>query len=175
MDLQSSTKTLGRAETDMTEADLALAKAFLLFSVAGYTITAANPHPQPRFVLQVVASWADSVGMGMTGDRSAWVPLLAPSSAPSPVWSSMLMNQSSNSSSFPLYLSQRPTLFPDSVSLAHAPNPNPSAWQNAAPLTQGFSGARPDARSDARFDRLLIDQPLTLPPALAEAGFQFQF
>ncbi|MFQ3616220.1 MAG: hypothetical protein SNJ57_02255 [Cyanobacteriota bacterium] len=149
----------------MTEADLTLAKAFLLFSVAGYTITAANTQPHPRFVSQGVAAWADSVVMDTTGDRSVWVPSPIPSPVPSSVASSMLMNQSGDSSSFPLYLSQRPTLFSHSVSLTHAPKPNLPALRKAESFTQGFSGAQLDSRSD---------QPLTLPPALAEAGFQFR-
>lgn len=138
----------------MTEADLALAKAFLLFSVAGYTITAVNAHPQPRSVSQVVAGWADTVVIGMTGDRAT--------EALSPATSSMLADLRGNvSSSFPLYLSQRPTLFSNRGSLADTPNMSLSVWQNAAQFTQGFSGLR-------------SDQPLTLPPVLTEAGFQFQ-
>ncbi|WP_297083915.1 hypothetical protein [Thermoleptolyngbya sp. C42_A2020_037] len=138
----------------MTEADLALAKAFLLFSVAGYTITAANAYPQPHSFPQVVAGWADSVMTGMRGDRAT--------KAPSSVTSSMLTNQSGDtSSSFSLYLSQRPTLFSDRVSLASPPKTSPAVWQNAAQFTQGFSGFR-------------SDQPLTLPPVLTEARFQFQ-
>ncbi|QKD84531.1 hypothetical protein HPC62_22165 [Thermoleptolyngbya sichuanensis A183] len=138
----------------MTEADLALAKAFLLFSVAGYTITAVNAHPQPCSVSQVVAGWADAMVIGMTGDRTT--------EALSSATSSMPTNPHGDVSlSFPLYLSQRPTLFSDRVSLASPPKTSPAVWQNAAQFTQGFSGLR-------------SDQPLTLPPVLTEAGFQFQ-
>ncbi|BAU42249.1 hypothetical protein O77CONTIG1_02069 [Leptolyngbya sp. O-77] len=138
----------------MTEADLALAKAFLLFSVAGYTITAANAYSQPHSVPQVVAGWADSVMTGMRGDRATKVP----SSIPSSIRSSMLANRSGDiSSSFSLYLSQRPALFLDRGKFL---NPNAPVSQGAANSPQGVS----------RFPA----QPLTLPPVLTKAEFQFQ-
>ncbi|GAB4462503.1 MAG: hypothetical protein OHK0037_13530 [Elainellaceae cyanobacterium] len=136
----------------MTEADLVLAKVFLLFSVAGYTITAANTNPQPRDVSQVVMGWAAAVTTGMTGDRSDW----ADSSV-----SSFILPSGDQSAPLPLALGQRSPLFSDRVSALSVPNISPAVVQEAEPITPKPSSS--PSRSS-----------LTLPPVLAEAGFQFQ-
>jgi hypothetical protein len=136
----------------MTEADLVLAKAFLLFSVAGYTVAAANTNPQPRYVSQVATGWAAAVVAGMTGDRSAWASPSEPDLNPP---------TGHLSASLPLALGQRPTLFSDNVSFMSVPGISPAVVQKAETFTPESSSA-PSRPS------------LTLPPVLTEAGFQFQ-
>lgn len=136
----------------MTEADLVLAKAFLLFSVAGYTIAAANTNPQPRYVSQVASGWAAAMVAGMTGDRSDW----ADSSI-----SSLISPSSDQSAPLPLALGQRSPLFSDRVSVLSVPNISSAVVQEVEPITLESSSS--SSRSS-----------LTLPPILAEAGFRFQ-
>lgn len=136
----------------MSEADLVLAKAFLLFSVAGYTIAVANTNPQPRYISQVATGWAAAVATGMTGDRTA---LAAPSV-------SGLNPQSGDfSPSLPLALGSRPTLFSDDARFMDAPEIRPAVSQEGKALTP-VSSSSPSRPS------------LALPPVLAEAGFQFR-
>ncbi|GAB4139814.1 MAG: hypothetical protein Fur0046_15120 [Cyanobacteria bacterium J069] len=144
----------------MTEADLVLAKAFLLFSVAGYTITAANIHPQPLMVSQAATNW---IAAQTGSDR----PTLAPT----------VLNLTARESAvaqFPLHLGKPPALFaqsPASASAAIAPDRTTVTlpFSAAASLAATPSPVKPP--SPQLSDRAT---PLVMPPKLVEAGFQFQ-